>query len=61
MRYKIEKGSMSGHGCCFLYTVVDTTRENPHPTDGVHLSLCECFERDDAEQIVEALNRAVMH
>lgn len=47
MRYIVIEGSKSGH-CCFNFTVVDTTRDDE--------SVCECFDREDAELIVKALN-----
>ncbi|MCP4377696.1 MAG: hypothetical protein GY794_16160 [bacterium] len=66
-RYKVLDGSESGH-CCFEATVVDTTKllsdlmQNGHPYEGSDgepkcESVCECFDRDDAEQICAALNR----
>ena len=51
MRYRIDEGSNSGH-CCFEFTIVDTSNRE----DGNDCSVCECFERSDAELIVNALN-----
>lgn len=48
MHYIVIEGSKSGH-CCFDFTVVDTTKKNE--------SVCECFDREDAELIAEALNK----
>jgi hypothetical protein len=50
-RFKIIKGSASGH-CCFDWTVVDVNRQDhDHP----HW-VCECFELADAIAIRDALN-----
>lgn len=57
-RYKLVKGSQSAH-CCFDFTVVDTTRPvmiHGEHYDGQFEPLCECFEKEDAERIVAALN-----
>jgi len=53
-RYEARKGSQSYH-CCFEWTVVDTHRpmgykQNCHP-------MCECFDREEADLIANALNR----
>jgi hypothetical protein len=58
-RYKVVEGSQSAH-CCFEFTVVDTTKPDLMG-DGTqyldHFSIvCECFEREDADRIVSALN-----
>lgn len=63
LRYAIYEGSQSGH-CCFDATVVDTTK--PHIIGGKHYkgsdgqyhyeTVCECFDREDAERICAALN-----
>jgi hypothetical protein len=63
-RYKIVDGSLSAH-CCFEATVVDTTK--PEIVNGEHYKnihdhqlqyepVCECFTREDAEVICNALN-----
>ena len=55
-RYRVLDESQSGH-CCFDFTVVDT--HTPHP--GIsHLfdAVCECFEKEQAEQVAAALNAA---
>lgn len=44
--YKV-KGSESGH-CCFDWTVVNSSGD----------SVCECFDEEDADRIVKALNGA---
>lgn len=64
-RYKVLDGSESGH-CCFEATVVDTTKplliagNRYEGSDGEPKceAICECFEKEDAEQICEALNMA---
>lgn len=53
MRYKVIKGSESGH-CCFEATVVDTHVQTLGHDDWV----CECFDLPRAHQIAEALNAA---
>lgn len=52
-KYKVIKGSDSAH-CCFEYTVVDTYRldEFNHKP----ITVCECFEENDANLIAIALN-----
>lgn len=53
-RYKVEEGSNSCH-CCFEYTVFDTTVKtgyDPKPFG----SVCETFDKADAEIICAALN-----
>lgn len=64
MRCKIDEGSQSGsHG--FEYSVIDITK--PEFTyEGVHIidgngkpqfeQICECFTKEDAEAICNALN-----
>lgn len=52
-RFKIIEGSQSGH-CCFEYTIVDT--EKPTIVNGKDDSVCECFEKEQAELICKALN-----
>lgn len=57
-RYKAVNGSQSAH-CCFEATVVDTTK--PVMIGGKHYKgqfepVCECFDSEDAERIVAAMN-----
>lgn len=59
MRYIVVNGSQSAH-CCFEFTVVDTMR--PRMIRGQHYmgefeSVCECFGREEADLIADALNR----
>lgn len=62
-RYKLYEGSQSAH-CCFAYTIQDTTKpdiingEHYKGSDGQYHyeSVCECFEKEDAELILKALN-----
>jgi hypothetical protein len=68
MKYQIFEGSQSTH-CCFDATVVDTTKpemvggEQYKGEDGQlhYKAICECFNRDDAVRICEALNAAESH
>lgn len=58
-RYKVVDGSQSYH-CCFVATVVDTTRPviiNGEQYEGQFEAVCECFEDEDAEKIAAALNK----
>lgn len=65
LRYAIHDGSQSGSGF-FEATVVDTTK--PEIVNGKHYqgrdgqyhyeSVCECFDREDAKRICDALNAA---
>jgi hypothetical protein len=62
-RFAIFEGSQSAH-CCFDFTVVDTTKpdiiggEHYMDRDGrLHYeSVCECFDREAAELVCNALN-----
>lgn len=60
-RYKVLDESQSGH-CCFDFTVVDTHTPHPyysHPYySHLFYAVCECFEKDQAEQVAAALNAA---
>ena len=65
MKYEIRKGSQSAH-CCFQYTVVDTTtpllKSTGEPILDSHgkpafREICECFDREGAAQIRDALNQ----
>lgn len=58
MKYQVVEGSESAH-CCFGFTVVDT--EQPLVRSGVifagrFVSVCECFEKKEADLICAALN-----
>jgi hypothetical protein len=60
-RFKVVPGSQSAH-CCFDCTVVDTTK--PVVYGGEHYNneyetICECFDKADADTICDALNRHV--
>lgn len=58
MRYKIVEGSQSGH-CCFDWTIVDTTDPvmmHGHQYEGQFEPVCECFNEEDAQLVVDALN-----
>ena len=46
MRYIVQEGSVSGH-CCFEFTIIDTKKDS---------NIGECFEKEDAELICNALN-----
>lgn len=52
-RYKVVKGSESGH-CCFEATVVDTQTH----TNGEFDEVCECFNMEIAQEVADALNAA---
>lgn len=52
-RYQVRDGSESSH-CCFLATVVDTTK--PYGNARRHETVCECFEYEHAQMIADALN-----
>ena len=52
LRYKILNESISAH-CCFEYTVVDTSIIDEY---GDFQTMCETFEKDEAEIICTALN-----
>lgn len=53
-RYKLVEGSQSAH-CCFAYTVVDTNKPEALG-ELLYEQVCECFEKEEAELIVKALN-----
>ena len=55
-RYIIVEGSVSAH-CCFKYTIVDTLEGKEDYGDYWKKSLCETFERAEAEIICDALNK----
>lgn len=48
-RFQVLSGSRSWH-CCFEATVVDAETDE---------SICECFERSDADRIADAMNSSV--
>lgn len=62
-RYRVVSGSESGH-CCFVASIVDT--KYPVIIHGKHYikgdgepafeAVCECFNMQDAINIVHALN-----
>jgi peptidyl-tRNA hydrolase len=54
MRYDLEKGSHTGH-CCFTWSVMGIGTDG----DGRDVSevVAECFNKEEAELIVSALNR----
>lgn len=52
MRYKVV--NESGHGCCFTYSVVDTTKIVEY-TEGCYETVCESDE-EGAKLICDALN-----
>lgn len=62
-RYKIIEESQSWH-CCFNYTIVDLQKPDvirgvpqvDHKGEPRFLAVCECFTREDAELICQALN-----
>lgn len=59
VRYKVVEGSQSAH-CCFDFTVVDLKK--PTLIYGEHWNnefdaVCECFDKEDADRICEALNK----
>lgn len=62
-RYRIVEGSASSH-CCFEYTVVDSHSSEGLSSDNYNKErygftfapVCECFEKQHAESICNALN-----
>jgi hypothetical protein len=52
MRYKVEKGSVSGH-CCFEYSVMDTESTDKYAKFS---AVCECYTEEDADRIARLLN-----
>lgn len=62
-RFRVIEESTSAH-CCFGFTVVDTAkpmmigRKHYANENGPQFeAVCECFEKDAAEMIANALNR----
>jgi len=56
-RYKLIDGSQSSH-CCFEFTIVDTTKPiaNLNKELVYYEEVCETFDRQSAELILNALN-----
>ena len=54
MKYKVVEGSESSH-CCFKATVINTSKKNKY--SGNQKAICECFDKEDAKLITEALNK----
>ena len=56
-RYIIIEGSFSQH-CCFGYTIIDTAagKEDYGDYKPWKRSMCETFEKEEAEIICNALN-----
>jgi len=62
-RFIVAEGSGSGH-CCFKYSIFDTSKprydgdDNLMVIDGkqVYKDYCECWGREEAEEIAIALN-----
>lgn len=59
-KYAVRDHSQSGH-CCFVATVVDTTK--PEIIGGEQFedhceAICECFTRAEADLIAAVLNAA---
>lgn len=55
-RYIIIDESVSGH-CCFGHTVIDTAAGKVSYGDYWKRSMCETFDRAEAEIICDALNK----
>ena len=55
-RYIIIDGSHSAH-CCFGYTIIDTAAGKEDYGDYWKLTMCETFDRAEAEIICDALNK----
>lgn len=55
-RYIIIDKSVSGH-CCFECTVIDTSAGKESYGDYWKRSMCETFDRAEAEIICDALNK----
>jgi len=60
--YEVRDGSESGH-CCFVATVVDTTKQTHIVANGrpVYEVVCECFSREAADEVCAALNASDEH
>lgn len=62
-RYKIVEGSESAH-CCFDVTIVDTSRPESltkEVSTPYYYNMAECFYKEDAVLIVNALNYLENH
>ena len=63
MRYEILEESSSGH-CCFEYSVLDTKRvktdDSGKDIGFETICICECWDKEDAELIVKALNSKIL-
>lgn len=60
-RFKVVDGSQSCH-CCFVCTVVDTTKPvmiGDHQYRNQFDPVCECFSDEEAAMICNALNSTV--
>lgn len=55
-RYIIVNESVSAH-CCFAYTIIDTAAGKEDYGDYWKRSMCETFDRAEAEIICDALNK----
>lgn len=51
MRFQVQ--DWSTHTCCFDCIVIDTSWNRPSSYEEL---VCECYERETAERIAEALN-----
>ncbi|UZS00379.1 hypothetical protein [Serratia phage SMP] len=56
-RYQVVEEAISGHGCCFDATIIDTSRRHPIYKDQFE-TVCEVVEIEDANHICELLNAA---
>lgn len=54
-RFIVVDRSLSAH-CCFGYTIVDTHAGKEDYGDHYKRTMCECFEKEEAEIICQALN-----
>ena len=55
-RFIIVDRSVSAH-CCFAYTIIDTHAGKEDYGDYWKRTMCECFEKEEAEMICTALNK----
>lgn len=56
-RYQVVEESISGHGCCFDATIIDTKTQHPIYKDQF-MTVCEVVEIEHANHICELLNAA---
>lgn len=65
-RFQLIEGSTSGH-CCFEFTIEDRAKPDMRASGGTERMVdsdgrpkfqpvCECFDRESAERLVNALN-----